>query len=387
MMEEIQDKYEKDKGPSQENEVEQQSQVQEKTEVTKERSLQVDVKIYQIYYKEEQRYNMDINFIPYSNIRNVNPNWREYWVFREAYRKGLHKKANFTGFVSWKFNEKTRVDGKRVIDFIKNNNEYDVFFINPLPWEVDCFDNVWLQGEYYHKGILDFMQNILNKCDININLREIIHKENLGTYCNYWIGNNFFWDEYMKFTLPIYKYLTKRLSDKEKDFLYSDSNYYIGSNYIPFIMERMFSTLLSYNKKIKATNYRYTPEEKYRLTLNMYRIVRDSYYNLEEISDKYKELEKDFDQLKITNEQLQVEKQQLQNEYEQAKQQCEQLQVEKQQQQNEFEQLKAFWDQYQLSITFRIREKLNNYPIIIKIASSVLLVLKNLYSFFAKRSS
>ncbi|NJN45505.1 MAG: hypothetical protein HC808_02320 [Candidatus Competibacteraceae bacterium] len=251
----------------------------------------MNIKIYQIYYQNDQQNFLDINFTPYSNILNNNPDWREYWVFKETYDKCLHKQADFTGFISWRFNEKTRIDGKRFIDFINTNlpNNYDVYFINPLPWDLDCFDNIWLQGDYYHKGILDFTQHILAKCGVDINLREIVHREATGAYCNYWVGNQYFWDEYMNFTLPVYKYLSEDLSEEERDFLYSDSNYHISTNYIPFIMERMFSTLLSYNKNIKALGFKYTSEEIYRLTLNNYRVVRDNYYCLEQRIDDYED--------------------------------------------------------------------------------------------------
>ncbi len=166
----------------------------------------INIQIYQIYYQNDQQNNLDINFTPYSNILNNNPDWHEYWVFKDAYEKGLHLEADFTGFLSWRFNEKTRIDGKRFIEFIRINqhDNYDVYFINPLPWDLDCFDNIWLQGDYYHKGILDFTQNVLGKCGININLKEIVHDKETGAYCNYWVGNEFFWDEYIKFTLPVY---------------------------------------------------------------------------------------------------------------------------------------------------------------------------------------
>jgi len=366
----------------------------------------MNIQIYQIYYQNDQQNNLDINFTPYSNILNNNPDWHEYWVFKDAYEKGLHLESEFTGFLSWRFNEKTRIDGKRLIEFIKKNqpNNHDVYFINPLPWDLDCFDNIWLQGDYYHKGILDFTQKVLRKCGININLREIVHGEETGAYCNYWVGNQHFWDEYMKFTLPVYKYLSEDLSDEERDFLYSDSNYHISKNYIPFIMERMFSTLLSYNKNIKALGFKYTLEETYRLTLNNYRVVRDNYYYLNSMIADYDKRHKDIEvyanNMKDEVARLDKINQEINKDRHIVKQEIaehqlalhelqsayKELQDHNQLREQESNELRQTCELYKNSRAIRLSNELSKHPFLKSITDLFYLLIKRIYLFFFKRS-
>ena len=87
--------------------------------------------IYQIFYKTEQRPHLEKDFIPYDNTANPRPEWCEYYVFREAYNKGLCS-CGPTGFLSWKFHEKTGLNGQAFHKLIKENPGYDVYFINPF---------------------------------------------------------------------------------------------------------------------------------------------------------------------------------------------------------------------------------------------------------------
>ncbi len=219
----------------------------------------MDIKIRQSYHKKEQVYLLDNSFIPMDNTTNRNPELREYRFFLDHYNEGLHKEADYTGIVSWKFNQKTKTEGRVFIDFIKNNPGYHVYFINPYPHEVYLFKNVWLQGEACHPGLIEFVQSIMTRLNYDINLRGIETSHDTALYCNFWVGNAYFWDEYMKFTQPIFRHLLTNLSDEEKRFINQPADKARDSTatYLSFIMERLFSTLLVYNKTLKALAYPY----------------------------------------------------------------------------------------------------------------------------------
>jgi hypothetical protein len=177
--------------------------------------------------------------------------------------------------VSWKFNQKTKTEGRVFIDFIKNNPGYDVYFINPYPHEVLLFRNVWLQGEACHPGLIEFAQSIMNRLRYDIDLRAIENSHDTALYCNFWVGNAQFWDQYMEFTKPIFDYLRTRLSDEEKRFLNrpADKARDATATYLSFIMERLFSTFLVSHKKIRSLSYEYPCRE-----LQIIQTMRDNHW-------------------------------------------------------------------------------------------------------------
>ena len=223
--------------------------------------------IYQNYYRVDQLSLLDPDFIPHDNTANENPEYREYWLFMNMYEKGRHLEADFAGMVSQKFYEKTQIRGSEFINFIEQNRGFDVYFINPLPFTINAyaFKNVWHQGEFYHPGLFDFVQNLLNKLGYGIDLNEIKNSEQTLLFSNFWVGNSYFWDEYMKFTRPVYDYLRNEMSEAEKAIISKEADRVIKINYTPFIFERMFSTLLATNPSIKPLGYQYPRDYLHRL--------------------------------------------------------------------------------------------------------------------------
>ena len=200
--------------------------------------------IHQIYYDRAQLPELEPAFIPYDNTANPNREWAEYHVFETEFRKGTHKNFDYTGFVSWKFRQKSRVSGDRFIEFMKSNPGADLYFINPFPMEELLFKNVWLQGEFYHPGILEFSQEILRRAGYDLDLQSWQQPRETFAFCNYWAGNEKFWHGYMEFTGKIADILRIGLSDSESSFLHSLASRTNNFSYIAFIMERMFSVFI-----------------------------------------------------------------------------------------------------------------------------------------------
>lgn len=211
--------------------------------------------IAQIYYDAAQLGNLDPAFKPYDNTANENREFAEYYIFEKEYTSGRVREGDLTGYVSWKFGQKTCLGGKKFIDFIEKNPGYDVYFINPFPMQVKFFRNLWLQGEFYHPGIISISQEILHLAGYDINLKTAIHDRRTALYCNYWVGTRQFWDRYMAFTQPIIEMLRSGLSSVQKEKLHSIADFGNEFSYIAFIIERLFTTLLHHNKTISYLAY------------------------------------------------------------------------------------------------------------------------------------
>lgn len=218
------------------------------------------LKIYQIYFRKEQKSFLEPHLIPYFKPEFEEPEWREYWTFKKNYRKVLSSKC-LTGFVSWKFASKSGVPPEKFIRFIQQNPDFDVYFLNPFPLDSVIFSNVWHHGEYYHPGLIDFSQKLLAKAGYSIDLRNISHYPEQAGYSNYWVGNGKFWKQYMDFTKPFENYVRNNLTSAEAEYLYSIADPVSNCSHIPFIIERLFTSLLVKNKNLKSIAYSYDKDD------------------------------------------------------------------------------------------------------------------------------
>lgn len=222
--------------------------------------MSIAIKVYQIYYEPNQLKILEPAFIPYNNQASQFPDHREYRVFHENYHSGKTNTADYVGFMSWKFKAKTGLTGEKFIDFVRSNPGFDVYFVNPF-WGEFAYDNVWLQGERRHPGLIQFTRKILNKAGYKLDFTSIKNNWRSMVFCNYWVGNQKFWDSYIKFCEPLYLYLSQKLSAEEKSFLAQRADSASDANYLPYIMERMFTTLLTTDPALKWLAYEFSDEE------------------------------------------------------------------------------------------------------------------------------
>ncbi len=210
------------------------------------------VRIHQIFYEDSQRTVLDPAFIPYDNRANPCPEWREYHVFRTAWLGGVCRDGDITGFLSWKFVAKTGLRGATFVRFIERNPGYDAYFAHPFRVEPQAFTNIWQQAEIHHPGILGLAQRILNAVGMDVDLASLDQPREQVLFCNYWAGSRRFWDAYMKFCEPVYRHILDGLDDADRRLTWSRADREIDAPYVPFIMERLFSTFLAIEPSIRS---------------------------------------------------------------------------------------------------------------------------------------
>jgi hypothetical protein len=203
------------------------------------------IRIHQIFYDDSQRPSLDPAFLPYDNRANPNPAWREYHVFRTAWRAGACEDEDVTGFLSWKFTAKT-------VRFIKRNPGHDVYFAHPYRVEPQAFTNIWRQAETHHPGILGLSQRIFDAVGVDVDLATLDQPREQVLFCNYWAGTGRFWKAYMAFCEPVYRHILEGLDDADRRLVWSRADREIDAPYVPFIMERLFSTYLALTPGVRA---------------------------------------------------------------------------------------------------------------------------------------
>lgn len=227
-----------------------------KTPVSNKRNLQ----IYQIYFRKQQLSTLDPLFIPYYKDEHEEIEWREYWTFVKNHRKAIAYRG-ITGYLSWKFESKSGVPAKKFLRFISDNPGFDLYYLNPFPLDAFLFNSVWKQGDLYHPGLTEFTSNLLKKSGIYVNILHQTNKPEQAAYANYWAGNSKFWKTYMTFTQPLAKHIREKLTPEENAYVYSIADPVSNCSHIPFIFERMFTTLLVEHPEIKALAYTYDAED------------------------------------------------------------------------------------------------------------------------------
>ncbi|MEI7780480.1 MAG: hypothetical protein WCJ18_00970 [Planctomycetota bacterium] len=206
-------------------------------------------RIHQIYYDPPQRELLDPAFLPYSNVSNERPEWREYHIFRKEYLAGSCDQG-ITGFVSWKFGQKTGISGAQFRDWIERLPGYDVYFVNPFP--LPQFRNVWCHGDLCHPGITEISQMLFHRVGLRTDLASLRMDRRHTAYCNYWAATPQFWDRYMAFCEPLHDLIEHRLEPAVRARLMQRADAVTEAPYIPYIFERLFSTLICIDQRIRA---------------------------------------------------------------------------------------------------------------------------------------
>lgn len=203
------------------------------------------IRIHQIFYADDQRAALDPAFIPYDNRANPRPEWREYHIFRTEWLAGRCGQADVTGFLSWKFGTKTGISGRAFVEFIERNPGHDVYFVHPHRVEPRPFATIWRQAEVHHPGIIALAQRIFAGAGVAIDLATLEQPREQVLFCNYWAGTAWFWDAYMAFCEPVHRQIMEGLDPADRALVWSRADRQIDAPYVPFIMERLFSTFLA----------------------------------------------------------------------------------------------------------------------------------------------
>jgi len=210
----------------------------------------MNIAIHQIYFDPAQAQSLEPAFTPLPNLDNPFPERREFYLFEQFYLNRSHTQADLAGLVSHKFRQKTQVSGEAFIAWINANPGYDAYFINPFPQTVYWFFNIWEQGEKSHQGIMALAQQVFDALGYPIALKTFPRTDAQTTcFSNFWVATPVFWDEFMAFALPVYRYmLDERHAARYFQTTYHDSD----AEIFPFIIERLFTTFIAIHPEYKV---------------------------------------------------------------------------------------------------------------------------------------
>lgn len=214
----------------------------------------MNLQIYQSYYLEEQKRDLDPLFIPYDNIENSNPELRELPLWKKLLEKHRDSDVHW-GLLSWRWSQKTDVRPLQFKEWILNNPGYDVYHLDPFAHLAGEFPNLWVQGEVWHPGMLSFAQKLFYKLGIDMPVEQFRYRpDDFGT-CNYFVGNSKFWVNYLNFIDKCLGYCEE--DESMSQYIYKDGQQYNGHfvPYFSFVIERLFSLHNILNRHITVRKY------------------------------------------------------------------------------------------------------------------------------------
>ncbi|MEB0136053.1 hypothetical protein QN362_11995 [Actimicrobium sp. CCC2.4] len=216
----------------------------------------LSVSIYEPIYRIDQSIS-DKNFSPLIRLENSRPDWREFQIFLEIYRNGMYRNKSQTGVFSPKFSLKCKISSTEFLNLIHDNPGYDVYFINPFPQIAYWSFNVWMQGEIAHPGLCTLAQKLFDVCKLDINLKLVPrHGPNILLYSNFWVGSEKFWTGFVGgWLLPIAEFLENNPEHTVTRAVMKETGHTSPTPFLPFIIERLFSTFLSITSGWKYISY------------------------------------------------------------------------------------------------------------------------------------
>ena len=211
--------------------------------------------IFQIYYSEESRKMIDSSFIPLDNSLNERADWREYWPIRNFLIENNLEKNTFYGFLSPKFNQKTKLNGAEIIEHHRNiAHRYKMINLSPYYDLSSFYQNTFEQASASHKDIAEKSIRCMSKIFPDLRISDLVMTVENTIFCNYFTAQRNFWIEWFYICEKIFKWAEDSSSELFED-LNAITNH--GNELIPFkvfLIERIAS-ILAITREEKIDKY------------------------------------------------------------------------------------------------------------------------------------
>lgn len=202
--------------------------------------------IYQIYYSERTRGELDPVYIPLDNLANERADWREYWPIRNYLLNTKLVDGEFYGFFSPKFRQKTNLSATQVKEFIGScPGNTDVVIFSPFWDQHTPYTNLFDQGESAHPGFFGIAQAALKEVGELIDLRTILMDSRNAVFSNFFVAKPGFWKVWLDLNEKLFAIAEAEGEGRIKKLLNLETRHGAEKvHYKVFLMERIASYVL-----------------------------------------------------------------------------------------------------------------------------------------------
>jgi len=207
--------------------------------------------IYQIFYDQETRKNLDAGFIPLDNSRNERPDWYEFWVIRNYLLRNKLEEDRWYGFLSPSFLKKTGVTSKAVYDLlVEVDGRCDVLLISYSWDQIAYFLNCFEQGEFWHPGLVHSSESFFQASGIDFDMKNYVGSTQNTVFSNFVFGKRNYWEKWLSLANSLFSYFESGNAPSSKQ-TSALTTYGSGEYLAPmkaFIQERLASVVLASGK-------------------------------------------------------------------------------------------------------------------------------------------
>lgn len=210
----------------------------------------MSARIYQSYYKQEQKEHLDPEFYHYDNTSNPVNNLYEHYLYHRIREISIEDGIDRWGMFSWQWRKKIAypIEVGLVMDCLEKT-DYDVCLFNAYPDDEIITYNVWEQGAWSHPYIVYLGKQLLTIMGEDPKLVKMPMDKSVYLAANYFIGTTRFWNGLLEF-LDRFVEAIPKLNKVDTQMLHSSANYGPNPNldYTGFLCERMISTYIVRNQ-------------------------------------------------------------------------------------------------------------------------------------------
>jgi hypothetical protein len=168
--------------------------------------------IYQIYYSEQTRSEVDPGFLPLDNLLNERPDWREYWPIRRFLLSQELEAERYYGFLSPRFRQKTGLTGHAVHEFIRQlGGAPDVISFSPFFDQMAFPLNIVELAAARH-GCADAFAQVAELVAPTFQMDRSVMSSLDTIYCNFFIAKPHFWTEWLRVCERIFEIAEQALT-------------------------------------------------------------------------------------------------------------------------------------------------------------------------------
>jgi hypothetical protein len=212
--------------------------------------------IFQIYYSEQTRKELDPGFAALDNLSNKRPDWREYWPIRNYLLRNRLADGSFYGFLSPKFRQKTSLAADQVKDFILSaDQDTDVVIFSPYVDQSAFFPNIFLQGDTNHDGLLEIANELVRQLGWNMDFGALVMDSTNTIFCNYFVAKPRFWKAWLEIAERLFSIAESADTDLGRRLNSSVDHAGDSAPMKVFVMERIASLVLAGEDRWKSVAY------------------------------------------------------------------------------------------------------------------------------------
>jgi len=154
--------------------------------------------VYQIYYDEESKRQLDSGFIPLDNSSNPKPDWYEFWVILNYLKNNPLRDDAWYGFLSPRFVEKTGINAATLFAALGHAQDSANVGLFHAEWaQIAFFRNPFEQGDMWHPGISELSQSFFNAIGMDVNVSGLVSSSYNSVFSNYIVAKPVFWKKWL----------------------------------------------------------------------------------------------------------------------------------------------------------------------------------------------